>query len=139
MASRPEPGGALEGIPAILYTALWNVREAGFLKPVMADLGIKRISLLIDMEDYKPGGIIIANQDEGDFQVIAFDSRDEVKDIPVDVEVTGKLKPIVLLLQERKNVVVGVLGLLLKGQLKIRGIRKAFVIAKLLARCGISA
>ncbi len=101
MANRPETGGKLEGVPAIFYTALWNVREAGFLKPIMADLGIKRISLLIDLDDYKPGGIIIANQDEGDFQVIAFDTRDEVRDIPVDVEVKGKLKPIVLLLQER--------------------------------------
>ena len=138
MSNLPETSGKLEGVPAILYAGLWNVREAGFLKEIMAELGIKQISLRIDMEDYKPGGILVVDGEKGDYKVISFTNRDEVKNIPVDIEVVGNLKPIVLLLQEGKNIVFGVLGLLLKNQLKVRGIRKALLLAKLFARCGMS-
>jgi len=121
----------LEGIPAVLYTPLWQARELGFLKTVLEELKIQTLKILIYAEDYHPGGLVIIDGEKGDFEVKSIESPEGVE---YDGAIIGTIKPFALLLNESHLIIKG-LWFLLKGKLKLKGKRKLWKFLKLLLRC----
>ena len=68
----------LEGTPALMYTALWQTREMGFLKNILDDLKIKKLRILFYFKDYLPGGLITLDGELGDYTVESIDSLEGV-------------------------------------------------------------
>jgi len=128
----------LEGVPAILYTALWHVREMGFLKRMLDELGIRQLRLLVFFTDYLPGGLLTIDGVAGDYAVLPFQDLAEVADRPYDCAVIGTLEPVVRLLEKGKHVFFGGLGLLIRRKLKVQGLRAILKLAKLFGRCGLN-
>jgi hypothetical protein len=123
----------LTGVPAVMYTALWHVREMGFLKRILDELKITRMTLYVHLDDYPPGGLVMVDGEKGDYTVVAVNSV--TSDITYDVAVFGKLKPAVLLLEHDKNIILGALGLLIQRKIRIKGFFKLLKIVKLIKRC----
>jgi hypothetical protein len=123
----------LSGVPAILYTGLWHVREMGFLKAILAEMKITRMKLLVSFDDYKPAGLITVDGEKGDYTVEAVEVI--TSDISYDAAVFGMLKPVVLLLEHDKNLILGILVLILQKKIRIKGFFKLLKIAKLILRC----
>ena len=90
----------LEGVPAVLYTGLWLVREMGFLKTILNELKINRLRILIYFEDYKPGGLISIDGEKGDYSVIPVEN---VEEVDYDGAVFGKLQDLVYLVNGTEN------------------------------------
>ncbi|MBN2150629.1 MAG: hypothetical protein JW839_04185 [Candidatus Lokiarchaeota archaeon] len=123
------------GVPAILYTALWHVREMGFLKRMLGELKIKRTSLYVHFDDYPPGGIVTVDPEKGDYEVVAVEAGQAIDLDSCDCAVTGQLKPVVQLLEHDKNLLLGVLGLVLQRKIRIKGLFRLLKAAKLISRC----
>ncbi|MEX2684139.1 MAG: hypothetical protein Q6373_021395 [Candidatus Sigynarchaeota archaeon] len=125
----------LSGVPAILYTALWHAREAGFLKTILAELKIKRTSLYVHFDDYPPGGIITVDPEKGDYEVVAVEPGQAIDAKFYDCAVIGLLKPAVKLLEHDKNLLLGIIVLVLQRKIRIKGFFKLLKAAKLISRC----
>ncbi|NMC04362.1 MAG: hypothetical protein GYA24_04080 [Candidatus Lokiarchaeota archaeon] len=123
----------LTGVPAMLYLALWQAREMGFLKRILDELRIAHMAVYVHMDDYQPGGLITIDGEKGDYIVVAVDAS--TSDLAYDAAVFGKLKPAVKLLENDKNLLFGILGLLLKKKIRIKGFFKLLKFAKLVLRC----
>lgn len=122
-------------MPAILYTALWHVREMGFLKQILDEMKIKRLSLYVHFDDYQPGGLITIDGEKGDYEVAAVEAGRGIGDVSCDCAVTGQLKPAIQIIEHDKNLLVGILGLVLQRKVRIKGFFKLLKIAKLVLRC----
>jgi hypothetical protein len=129
------PTGVPAGVPAILYTALWHVREMGFLKQILDEMKIKRLSLYVHFDDYQPGGLITIDGEKGDYEVAAVEAGRGIGDVSCDCAVTGQLKPAIQIIEHDKNLLVGILGLVLQRKVRIKGFFKLLKIAKLVLRC----
>ncbi len=125
----------LSGVPAMLYTALWHPREAGFLSKILAELKIRHISLYVHFDDYQPGGLITVDGEKGDYEVVAVEAGRGISDVSCDCAVTGQLKPAIQLIEHDKNLLFGILGLVLQRKVHIKGFFKLLKFAKLVLRC----
>ncbi len=125
----------LSGVPAMLYTALWHVREMGVLKQILDEMKIKRTSLYVHFDDYQPGGLITVDGEKGDYEVVVVEAGKGIGDVPCDCAVTGQLKPAILLIEHNKNLLFGIIGLVLQRKVRIKGFFKLLKIAKLVLRC----
>jgi hypothetical protein len=126
---------ALTGVPAMLYTALWHVREMGFLKQILDELKITRLSLYVHFDDYQPGGLITVDGEKGDYDVVAVEAGRGIGTVSCDCAVTGQLKPAIQIIEHDKNLIFGILGLVLQRKVRIKGFFKLLKIAKLVLRC----
>ncbi len=126
-----EDSPQLEGLPAVMYTALWQVREMGFLKTILDELKIKTLKILIYAKDYKPGALISIDGDKGDYKVIPID---DIKSVEYDGAVIIQAKPFVLLLNKSHRLTKG-FWLLLKRKAKFKGPLKLWKFLKLVLRC----
>jgi hypothetical protein len=125
----------LAGVPAVMYTALWHVREMGFLKRILDELKIKRISLYVHFDDYPPGGIITVDAEKGDYEVITVEAGQESMAGQCDCAVTGQIKPAIQLLEHDKNLLLGIIALVLQRKIRIKGFFKLMKTAKFILRC----
>lgn len=121
----------LEGVPAVLYTGFWLVREMGFFKTILDELKIKELKILMYFEDYKPGGLLTIDGEKGDYSVIPVEN---VEDVEYDGAVFGKLQDLVYLANS-SNIIFAALGALVKRKVKIKGISPLLKFARLLMRC----
>nr|MDO8087671.1 hypothetical protein [Candidatus Sigynarchaeum springense] len=123
------------GVPAILYTALWHVREMGFLKRMLDEQKIKRTSLYVHFDDYPPDGIITIDPEKGDYEVVVVEAGQAIDAKSHDCAVTGQFKPVIQLLEHDKNLIFGILGLVLQRKIRVKGFFKLLKVAKLVSRC----
>ncbi len=135
MQSEGEGTKLLSGVPAMLYTALWHVREMGFLKRILDEMKIKHTSLYVHFDDYQPGGLITIDGEKGDYEVVAVEAGQSIDAVPCDCAVTGQLKPAIQLIEHDKNLLFGIIGLVLQKKIRIKGFFKLLKIAKLVLRC----
>ena len=127
--SEEEP--QLEGVPAVLYTALWQAREMGFLKTILDELKIEKMRILFFFEDYKPGGLISIDGIKGDYEVVAVD---DIEGIEYDGAVIGRVKQFYHLVNEGNLILKG-LWILLTRKLKLKGKGKLLKFLRLVLRC----
>ena len=127
-----EKNNKIEGLPALVYTALWQTREMGFLKRILDDLNIKKLRIVFFFKDYLPGSLLEIDGDKGDYSVTALNSLDGVK---YDGAIIGKLGPVVRMLEG---------AFLLKGfyvlftrRIRLKGIKNLFKFYQLFKRCAI--
>jgi hypothetical protein len=121
----------LEGIPVVLYTALWQVREMGFLKTILDELKIKKLRILLFVEDYKPGALISIDGDKGDYEVIPVD---DIEGIEYDGAIIGRAKPFYHLINER-HLIRKAFWILLTRKIILKGKRKLWKFLRLVMRC----
>ena len=122
----------LEGTGALLYTALWQTRELGFLKPIMEKLKIRKLKVLFYFKEYMPGALVILDGELGDFTIQPVESLDGVE---YDGAVIGKLKPIMKALEN--HIIMRGLWTLISGKVKLKGIGSLLKFAKILIRGAI--
>ena len=121
----------LEGVPAVLYTALWQAREMGFLKTILDELKIDVLRILFYFEDYKPGGLISIDGNKGDYEVIEVD---DIEGLEYDGAVIGRVKQIYHLVNEG-HLILKSLWILLSRKIKLKGVRKLWKFLRLILRC----
>ncbi|MFX1274489.1 MAG: hypothetical protein ACFFBP_01100 [Promethearchaeota archaeon] len=127
-----EKNNKIEGLPALVYTALWQTREMGFLKNILTDLKIKNLRIMFFFKDYKPGALLEIDGEKGDYKVTAIDSSENIK---YDGAIIGELGPIVKMLEGgffRKGFKV-----LIKKKLILKGKLNLYKFLKILGRCAI--
>ncbi|MHA1688613.1 MAG: hypothetical protein ACTSUN_04650 [Promethearchaeota archaeon] len=124
----------LEDLPAIIYSAFWLTREMGFLKHILQELNIDKLSILIFLKDYKPGALIKFDGEKGDFFIEPVWDLG-AKTLEVDGIFIGTMKGIISLLQGHS---------LLKGfwylitrKFKFKGIKALLQILKLLGKVAL--
>jgi len=122
----------IEGIAALLYAALWQTREMGFLKKILTDLKINHLRIIFFFNDYKPGALLEFDREKGDYTVTAINSIEEIK---YDGAIIGKLEPVLKTLEG--NVFLRGLKVLFKRQIVFKGKLKLFKFYKILRRCAI--
>lgn len=122
----------LEGVPALLYIALWQTREMGVLKPLMERQKIQSLKIAILFEDYKPGGLISLDGIKGDYTVETIDS---LEGIDYDGAIIGKLRPVVKLLEG--HLLSKGFWLIISRKVKLKGRLKLLKFGKLLLRCAL--
>ena len=122
----------LEGAGALLYTALWQTRELGFLKKILTDLKIKKLRILIFFEEYKPGALITLDGELGDYTIEPIESPDGIE---YDGAIIGKLKPLVEAMEG--HLISKGFWAWISGKIKLKGKRNLWKFAKVLLRGAI--
>lgn len=122
----------IEGLPALVYTALWQTREMGFLKKITTDLKIKHLSIMFFFKDYKPGALLEIDGVKGDYKVTAIDSSEGIN---YDGAIIGLLGPVVKTLEG--NVLLKGFKVLFTRKIVLKGKMKLLKFGKLLLRCAI--
>ena len=125
----------LTGVPAVMYTALWHARGMGFRKRILDELKITRMAIYVHFDDYPPGGLSTIDGEKGDYDIISIEGGKDINDVPCDCAVTGQMKPVVQLLEHGKNLLLGLLVLVLQRRIRIKGLFKLVKVAKLVLRC----
>ena len=122
----------LEGIPAMMYSVFWQTREMGFLKKILEDRKVDRLRILFFFTDYKPGGLITFDGNEGDFSVEPIES---LENIGYDGAIIGKLRPVIKSLEG--NVILRGIWNLISRKVKLKGKLKLYKFLRVLMRCAI--
>jgi len=122
----------IEGIPALLYAALWQTREMGFLEKILTDLKVNTLRIIVFFDDYKPGAFLEFDREKGDYNITAINSIEEIK---YDGAIIGKLEPVLKTLEG--NIYLRGLKVLFKRQIVFKGKLKLFKFLKILMRCAI--
>ena len=104
-----------EGVPAIVYFALWQTRKLGFLKEILKEKKIKNVKILLFFEDYKPGALITLDAEKGDFFIDAVDS---IENLQYDTAVIGEIGPLLKIFEG--NIILRAIGVFLKKKVRIK-------------------
>lgn len=117
----------LEGVPAILYSVFWQTKAMGFLKDILEEIGIIKLRILIFLEDYLPGALIIFDEEKGDFEIKPVNNHDKIK---YDGAVFGELK--YLLKLTTGHIISKGFWYLLTRKIKLKGIRSLLKFLKII-------
>jgi hypothetical protein len=119
----------LEGLPAIIHSILWEVREMGYFGKVLKKYRVKNMRILLYFEDY--GGAFIVF-DEGDFIISPIDST-KLGSISFDGAVFGKLREIIKAFEG--NIVWRLIKSYLKKDIRVKGRIKLIKFGLVLLKC----
>ena len=122
----------IEGLPALVYSAIWQTREMGILKKILTDLKIKNLRIMFFFKDYKPGALLEFDGIKGDYKVTTINSR---KNIKYDGAIIGEIGPIVKML-EGLFLIKG-FYVLFTRKLVLKGKFKLLKFAKIIKWCAI--
>lgn len=122
----------LEGVPAILYSVLWQTKAMGYLKDIIEDIGIVKMRILIFLEDYLPGALIILDGEKGYFEIRAIKNLGNIK---YDGAVIGELK--YLLKLTTGHIIIKGFWYLLTRKIRLKGIRSLLKFLKVIREVAI--
>jgi hypothetical protein len=117
----------LEGAPAILYSVFWQTKAMGHLKRILDDIGIKKLRILIVLEDYLPGALIILDGEEGTFEIVPVNAPNQIQ---YDGAFFGKLKDVLKL--TTSHMIARGFWYLLTRKIKLKGIRSLLKFLKVI-------
>jgi len=124
----------LEDLPAIIYSAFWLTLEMGFLKQILQELNIDKLSILIFLKDYKPGALIKFDGEKGDFFIEPV--RDlEAKIGDADGIFIGTMKGLISLLHGQP--LLKGFWFLITRKFKFKGIKSLLQFLKLLQKVAL--
>jgi len=117
----------LEGVPAIIYSVLWQTQQMGFLKRILDDIRINNLRILVFFKDYKPGALLELDGELGQFNIIPVDNLEAVD---FDGAFIGEMKYVLRLV--KGHMFLRGFWYLITGKIKLKGIRSLLKFLKLL-------
>ena len=110
----------LEDLPALIYIMLYTRKKDGRLSKAAAN---KKLNVLFDFPDFPPAALLKIKN--GDYEVMAVNN---VEGISADTIIRGNFEDII----ELSAGLSGGIKQILTGKIKIKGIRKAYQLLKIL-------
>ncbi|MHA1733300.1 MAG: SCP2 sterol-binding domain-containing protein [Promethearchaeota archaeon] len=111
----------LKGVAAIAYTFFWPYKIDGRLRASMKGV---ELTIVVDLIDFPPAAVVEIR--DGDFSVVVVEDPARLPRKP-DISISGKLQDLIRVMEG----VGKALKVLLSRKVKIKGKRKALVLAKL--------
>lgn len=122
----------LENIPAIIYSAFWSTREMGFMKRILKELKIDKLTILVFSSDYLPGALIQFDGVKGDFYI---ESVYNLENVDYDGAFIGKMQLVIDLLHG--HYLSKGLWYLITGRIKLKGIGALIKFLKIIGRSAL--
>jgi hypothetical protein len=104
----------------------------GYLKDIIEDIGIVKMRILIFLEDYLPGALIILDGEKGYFEIRAIKNLGNIK---YDGAVIGELK--YLLKLTTGHIIIKGFWYLLTRKIRLKGIRSLLKFLKVIREVAI--
>lgn len=117
----------LEGVPAIIYSVLWQTKQMGFLKRILEDIGIEKLRILVFLKDYPPGALLELDGIQGKFKI---DPVENLESVEYDGAFIGEMKYILRLI--KRHMLSKGFWYLITGKIKLKGIRSLLKFLKVL-------